>query len=59
MRLPQCKAANLVVGSFEPKKKDLMISHHLWDARGNIHTNNTFKLPKYRERIRIASFASK
>jgi hypothetical protein len=25
-RLPQCKAANLVACSFEPRKKDLMIS---------------------------------
>jgi hypothetical protein len=22
--------------------------HHLWNARRNMHTNNTFKLPKYR-----------
>jgi hypothetical protein len=26
VRLPQCKAANLVACSFEPRKKDLMIS---------------------------------
>jgi hypothetical protein len=32
---------------------------NLWNARPNMHTNNTFKLPNYRESIRIALFASK